>query len=296
MKLSFVKYLILVLLLTSCEEDKKTIKNYGYLKSEPQNLNVALKLSEFKNFGLFIDRISEITCNDSIPKVVIEDKNLIKNIYPVYDCNPAPFNPKSKHYVTFRNGNAHRFRSEKEINIDSLDYILKNDFAYYHTSNKSENPDVYYTIIESERSEKTNGIENLLFNITNEFDELNSKLNLNISFWNIPPLPPPPPPQEKSEQKIPQGIFIYELYFAEFSGRITNSECKVIIDENKITVEQTENTNLTGGKEIFKGLILMHKSGKWILADDENDVNADEIGGCTDIPIIEFDKKLIEWC
>lgn len=295
MKSNFVNYLVLILLLTSCKEGKKTIKNYGYLKSEPQKLNVTLKISEFKNFGLFIDRISEIICNDSIPKIVIKNKNLIKNIYPVDDCNPAPFNPKSKHYITLQNGNAYRFRSEKEIKIDSLDYILKNDFAYYRTSNKSENPDAYYTIIESQRNEKTNGIENLLLNITNEFDELDTKLNLNISFWNIPPLPPPPS-QEKSVQEIPQGTFIYELYFAEFSGRMANSECKVIIKENNITVEQTENTNLTGGKAIFKGLILMHKSGKWILADDENDVNADEIGGCTEIPIIDFDKKVIEWC
>ena len=95
---------------------------------------------------------------------------------------------------------------------------------------------------------------------------------------------------------IPQGTFIYELYFAEFGGRMPNSVCKIIIKGNKITVEQTENTNLTGGNEIFNGLILQHKSGKWILAEDENAVNADEIGGCTEIPIIEFDKKLIEWC
>lgn len=99
-----------------------------------------------------------------------------------------------------------------------------------------------------------------------------------------------------TEQEIPQGTFIYELYFAEFGGRMANSECKVTIIGNKITVEQTENTNLTGGKEIFNGLVLKHKSGKWILADNENDVKADEIGGCTEIPIIEFDRKLIEWC
>ena len=98
------------------------------------------------------------------------------------------------------------------------------------------------------------------------------------------------------KQNIPQGTFIYELYFAEFGGRMKNAECKVEINGNKIIVEQTENTNLTGGNEIFSGLILKHKSGKWILAEDENDVNADEIGGCTEIPIIEFDKKLIEWC
>ena len=103
-------------------------------------------------------------------------------------------------------------------------------------------------------------------------------------------------PQNNLQDGIPQGNFVYELYFAEFGGRMKNAECKVEITGNNIIVEQTENTNLTGGNEIFSGLILKHKSGKWILADDENDVNADEIGGCTEIPIIEFDKKLIEWC
>jgi hypothetical protein len=103
-------------------------------------------------------------------------------------------------------------------------------------------------------------------------------------------------PQNNLRDEIPQGNFVYELYFVEFGGRMKNAECKVEISGNKIKVEQTENTNLTGGNEIFRGLILKHKSGKWILADDENDVNADEIGGCTEIPIIVFDKKIIEWC
>lgn len=103
-------------------------------------------------------------------------------------------------------------------------------------------------------------------------------------------------PQNSLQDGIPQGNFIYELYFAEFGGRMKNAECKVEINGNKITVEQTENTNLTGENKIFSGLILKHKSGKWILAEDENAMNADEIGGCTEIPIIEFDNKLIEWC
>lgn len=103
-------------------------------------------------------------------------------------------------------------------------------------------------------------------------------------------------PQNNLQDGIPQGNFIYELYFAEFDGRMKNAECKVEISGNKILVEQTENTNLTGGNEIFSGLILKHKSGKWILAEKEEDVNADEIGGCTDIPTIDFKTKIIEWC
>ena len=103
-------------------------------------------------------------------------------------------------------------------------------------------------------------------------------------------------PQNKLQNGIPQGNFIYELYFAEFGGRMKNAECKVEINGNKIIVEQNENTNLTGGNELFNGLILKHKSGKWILAENKDDVNADEIGGCTEIPIIDFKTKIIEWC
>ena len=103
-------------------------------------------------------------------------------------------------------------------------------------------------------------------------------------------------PQNKLQNGIPQGNFIYELYFAEFGGRMKNAECKVEINGNKIIVEQNENTNLTGSNELFNGLILKHKSGKWILAENKDDVNADEIGGCTEIPIIDFKTKIIEWC
>ena len=95
---------------------------------------------------------------------------------------------------------------------------------------------------------------------------------------------------------IPQGTFIYELYFAEFGGRISNSECQITIIGNEITVEQTKSTNLKGDKIIFTGLVIKHKSGSWILAKSLNDRNAEEIGGCTDFPIIDFVKKIIEWC
>ncbi|HLS30185.1 MAG TPA: hypothetical protein VK021_04965 [Flavobacteriaceae bacterium] len=161
--------------------------------------------------------------------------------------------------------------------------------------NETDLPNLYYVIIKSEPNESLDGIENFLENLTKEFDKLKTKSNLNIAFWSIFP-DIPPPPRENSELKIPQGTFIYEIYFAEFGGRMANVECKVTINGNKISVEQTENTNLTGGKNIFSGLILKHKSGKWILSNNKNDKDADEIGGCTGIPIIEFDKKLIVWC
>ena len=100
----------------------------------------------------------------------------------------------------------------------------------------------------------------------------------------------------KNTDTIPQGKFKYEIYFAEFGGRMKNRACDIKIKGNKIIITQDKTTNLTGGKTIFNGMVLKHKSGKWILADNYEAIKADEIGGCTAIPIIDFEKKIIEWC
>lgn len=101
---------------------------------------------------------------------------------------------------------------------------------------------------------------------------------------------------EQALEEIPQGIFTYEIYFAEFGGRMPNRSCTVEINGNNIIVSQNENTGLTGDEIIFEGLLLKHKSGIWILAESEADIMVDDIGGCTNVPTIDFEKKLIEWC
>ena len=70
--MNFSKYLIVFILFISCEEQNSKIINYGNSKNESVNLDVPLKLSNFKNYGLFVDRIRKITCNDSIPKIVVK--------------------------------------------------------------------------------------------------------------------------------------------------------------------------------------------------------------------------------
>lgn len=97
-------------------------------------------------------------------------------------------------------------------------------------------------------------------------------------------------------ETIPQNTFSYELYFAEFGGRIDNSTCIVEIEDNYIKVLQDETTNFMGGKVIFEGILVKHKSDVWILADDKKDKDALGIGGCAEFPVIYFDCKLIEWC
>ncbi|MDO7174051.1 hypothetical protein [Mariniflexile sp. AS56] len=149
-----------------------------------------------------IDRIHEIKCNDSLPKIIIERSNLIKNIYPIEDCEPILFHPKSKQYVTFVNTKLYHDSNNnyREIGMDSLNWMLKNDFAYYRSNNESDKPESYLVIVESSRNENLELIEKFLANLTQEFDKLNSKLELNISFWEDLPYLPPPPTTENERQ------------------------------------------------------------------------------------------------
>tara|TARA_R100001369_G_scaffold78416_1_gene108052 strand:- start:87 stop:800 length:714 start_codon:yes stop_codon:yes gene_type:complete len=96
---------------------------------------------------------------------------------------------------------------------------------------------------------------------------------------------------------IPQGKMTYELYFAEFGGRMKNLSVEILITGNKITVYNNEKNPLTGGKIIIDGVLLKHKTGKWIIGETETDRNAEEIGGCSGGPTpIDFKTKIIEWC
>ena len=197
MNLKFAKYLIITLLLASCEMQETEIKNYGFPKNESGSLNLSLELSEFKNYGKLIDRIREITCNDSIPKLVIKEKNLIRNIYPTELCEPIIFDPDGKHYVTFRKGKPYEWQTIIEILPDSLSKKLTEDFSYYRNSDK---PQSYLIIIESERKGNVNGIEKFITNITQEYDRLETDLELNFAFWeSIRYLPPPPVNEIESE-------------------------------------------------------------------------------------------------
>lgn len=110
---------------------------------------------------------------------------------------------------------------------------------------------------------------------------------------------------EKQNQKIklktdsiPQGKMMYGLYFAEFEGRMENLTVEIVITGNKIIVYNNEKKPLTGGKIIIiEGILMKHRSGKWIIGETKTDQNVEEIGGCSGGPTpIDFETKIIEWC
>ena len=81
MNLKLSKYLIFFLIIVSCENQSIELKNYGYAKNGDKSSTVTLKISEFKNYGMLVDRIQDITCSDSIPKIVIRKKKILPETY-----------------------------------------------------------------------------------------------------------------------------------------------------------------------------------------------------------------------
>lgn len=100
--------------------------------------------------------------------------------------------------------------------------------------------------------------------------------------------------------KIPQnGTYTYDLAFAEFGGKSLGANCVVKIDNDSITVFHNGG-NISGnrGDILSAGHIRWHKETKqWIIAESDKDSDADEVGGCSDGPlVIDFRHKKVWLC
>ena len=100
-------------------------------------------------------------------------------------------------------------------------------------------------------------------------------------------------------QRPKDGSYTYSIAFAEWNGQSLGATCTVIIKGDSIKVLHNGKGNLTGKKgDVFdEGIIMKHKSGKWIIGHSPIDKNAKEIGGCSDGPsVIDFKNKKFWSC
>ena len=101
-------------------------------------------------------------------------------------------------------------------------------------------------------------------------------------------------------QTLGAGTYTYKYCDREYNKCL--GTCKVVIKENHITIYATKElaqkiTNTKEGDIIDKGIILKHKSGKWIIGKNRKDINAQEIGGCSEGPnVIDFKRKRFWTC
>jgi hypothetical protein len=100
-------------------------------------------------------------------------------------------------------------------------------------------------------------------------------------------------------QKPKDGTYTYSIAFAEWGGKSLGATCTVIIKGNSIKVVHNGKGNLTGkkGDILDEGIIMKHKTGKWIIGHTPIDKNAIQIGGCSDGPsVVDFKRKIFWSC
>jgi hypothetical protein len=101
-------------------------------------------------------------------------------------------------------------------------------------------------------------------------------------------------------QRPKDGTYTYSIAWAEWDGKTLGATCTVIIKGDSIKVVHNGNTNVTGKKgDIYdEGIIMKHrKTGKWIIGHSTKDVDAEELGGCSEGPaVIDFKRKMFWSC
>jgi len=100
-------------------------------------------------------------------------------------------------------------------------------------------------------------------------------------------------------QKPKDGTYTFTVAFAEWGGKSHGNTCTVIIKGNKVKVinNGTGSLQMYKGQVMDEGILMIHKSGKWIIGHSPKDKYAEEIGGCSDGPSeIDFKKRLFWIC
>lgn len=98
----------------------------------------------------------------------------------------------------------------------------------------------------------------------------------------------------------PDGEYIYQIRFAEWENRYHGQDVKVVIkgDSIKVFHHKGELSNIKIGELFEEGIIKFHEeSGNWIIIKNEEDMDTEEVGGCSDGPtIINFEEKYYLLC
>ena len=101
-------------------------------------------------------------------------------------------------------------------------------------------------------------------------------------------------------QKLKNGTYLFSIRDAEYDGHPIVAKCKVIIKGEKIKVIYTDSslTLIKFGEVFDEGILLWHKRTKqWIIGHSKKDINAKEVGDCSDGPrVIDLRKRELWNC
>lgn len=182
MTLNLAKYLIIILLVISCGNQNKKVKEYGFKQKNADNLNVSVRISEFDNYENLLNRLKEIFCYDSIPKVVLETENKIRNIYPIEYCEIPMFHPRFRNTFFIQKDSI--IKNERKVEFSELSKLMKQNFDNMgEKADFADSPEKILFIFEFYENKGVDGIEKYLEIITQSYNSLEITNELKIAFW-----------------------------------------------------------------------------------------------------------------
>ncbi len=182
MTLNVAKYLIIILFLASCGNQKKELKEYGFKQKHAESVNVSVRISDFDNYENLIARFKQIICNDSIPKIVLETENKIRNIYPIEFCEIPIFHPRFRNTFFIQRDSI--IKNERKVELSELSKLMKQNFENMgEKADFADSPEKVLFIFEFYENLGVDGIEKYLEIITESYDSLETNNELRIIFW-----------------------------------------------------------------------------------------------------------------
>lgn len=198
--IKILSLILMFLTLFSCQNSeqksvKKTEMDFGLLENENDSIAVELKLNEFENWKKLLERTEQISCNDSLPKITIENDSLIKRVYLRNFCweGVGCILIRQRNTIEIHNDTINKMY-DNFYPLDSLPGVLKRDWENNGKNPKlSDNPEKLLIYISYDK----NGIEklsNTLNRLTQAFEQVTDRKDLKILLNEKIFVPPPPPP------------------------------------------------------------------------------------------------------
>ena len=184
--------IIAVFLCANCSENNPATTYHGSINQNNLSKIVKLESAHFKTFDELVDRIEQVSCNDSIPTLSIK---VDKEEWLLGLANPCW---EGVTCILTKRRNVLKIKDEKikmtnEITLDSLKPIMTRHYNNYGESFQfSESPTKAKISVTYEQN-KMNNLISMLKNVLDIYSSLNLELPIIVSLDKEIPPPPPKP-------------------------------------------------------------------------------------------------------
>lgn len=165
-------------------------KRFGFWKSR-DSVSTELEVKKFKNWHELIERIDQIVCNDSLPKLTLQNKNSTKIIYFQNPCwnKFGCILIRSNNVIEIHNDSI--IKSHTTYPLDSLYNVLKRDIENNgKKTNLCQSPKKL--LISISYSDKFENLPRVLDKLTDAYSKITNKTNIKIWLKTKVVIIPPP--------------------------------------------------------------------------------------------------------